>query len=122
MRRLARIFGSRASGNGASPFLAPTSLMPKDDMRAALRALCDRGGRLFYIFTGGLSFRYNYAGQFADAFPDMIDGSALQVRYFGNWDHTFSDPQAQSELGRLIEGWLRETWPLGATQPAAARS
>lgn len=119
VRRIARLAGARANGNGASPFLAPTTLMPKEQMRAELDRLLGRGVRLLYIFTGGLSFRYNYGGQFADAFPNLVDGRALRVKYYGDWDHTFSDPEAQATLIALIDGWVREHWKARETLPAA---
>lgn len=117
-RRVARLLGAR-TGNGASPFLAPTTLMPKEQMRTELERLVGRGARLLYIFTGGLSFRYNYGSQFRDAFPGMIDGESVAVEYFGSWDHTFSDPEAQATLIALIDGWMRRNWQARESLPAA---
>jgi len=106
LRRLGRRNRRPADSAPATPFLAPSTLPPRELLEQRLHGLTERGCRLFYFFTGGLPFRYNHARQFARTFPRLPYGSAVEVHYRGDWDHTFSDPQAQATLIESVREWF----------------
>ena len=102
-------------------FLAPTSLPEREEMLAQLRGVLRRKARLLYIFTGGLPYRYNHEKQFARTFPELRGESNLDVRYFGGWDHTFSDPESQQLLTEAIGAWY-DSVPAGNGAASARAS
>lgn len=107
-RRLARLSGVRPRER--TPFLAPTSLPERETMRAQLDGLLSRGCRLFYVFTGGLPYRYNHERQFETSFPGLRDGGRLSLEYHPDWDHTLGGPDAQDKLADSLVGWYTRTF------------
>lgn len=119
-RRFTRLAGRRPEREeDPVMFLAPTTLPPREVMVAQLRALSARGARLLYVFTGGLPYRYNHAGQFAGTFPELRDEPNLEVRYFPAWDHTFSDPASRKRLIELVSEWMEKVAVAAPLEPRA---
>lgn len=118
-RRLARMTGSLGRSAERAPFLAPTSLPEPQTRRAQLDSLLDRGCHLFYVFTGGLPYRYNHRRQFATNFPASHAREHVAFVYRPEWDHTFSAAQAQKDLEESIGEWFARSF---VTASPAARA
>lgn len=110
--------GLRRRGNGAesrdatdpeaSPFLAPAELPHRDEMHNRLRGLVSRGCRMLFVFSGGLEEQYNHRDQFYHVFPDLRRAANLSLEYFGDADHTFSDPEIRRRMVDVALRWVVE--------------
>jgi pimeloyl-ACP methyl ester carboxylesterase len=81
-------------------------VMPSRDQAAqVLSAMVDRGARMLFIYTGSWSI-YNYAGQFRDAFPEVMKRGAIHVEYAPDADHTFTRLHHQEQLVEMVGGWM----------------
>ena len=89
-------------------------------MEQQLLSLIARGGRLFYVFTGGLPYRYNHGRQFERTFPKLRRGENFALTWKPRWDHSFTSPAAQKELGQAIIRWYGEMRESAGRQQASA--
>lgn len=87
---------------------------PKEDVERGLRELVAREVEMLHVFSGGLEDRYNYASQFRDAFRSVDFEGRVQVEYFGDSNHTFTDLGHLEALVRTVGGWARRTWTRSA--------
>ena len=69
-------------------------------------AFIERDVSKLCVFTA--SWPYNYLEQHADAFPDIVFGNNVQVRYFENAEHVFPLAQERQLLTETITDWLLE--------------
>lgn len=82
-------------------------VMPsRDEAAQVLGAMVDRGAQIFFIFTGSWAIFYNYAGQFRDAFPEIMKRGAIRVAYAPDADHTFTRLHHQQRLLDMVSDWL----------------
>ena len=81
-------------------------LPTKPVFAAGLGKLVSRGVKVGLIFSGGTFERYNYAGQFSDAFAGLDIVDKLTLHYFPDMDHLVSAIAAQVELIEYIERWM----------------
>ena len=58
------------------------------------------------VFTA--SWPYNYLQQHADAFPDVVFGDNVQVRYFEDAEHVFPLARERELLTATVSDWLLE--------------
>ena len=94
MGGLCRSFGRLAG----SPSL-PTS--------ARFRAIVARGVPTLAIFTGGLEGQHNYRSQILHALPGLDFEDRLQLEYFADSDHTFSNAANRQRMIDLVTRWYR---------------
>lgn len=59
----------------------------RDEAESQLLSLAERGVAQHFIYTGGVSEYYNYAGQFEDMFPSLAQQDLVSHAYFPQWDH-----------------------------------
>lgn len=106
-----RILGrSAASEEGEEwPFLAPTSLPPREVMRGQLEDLIRRGVQLCYIFTAGLQQRYNHERQFVRTFPGLEFEGCLHHEYWPDSGHTFAREHLRHRLAETVVSWTRSS-------------
>lgn len=100
--------------NGNSSGLGASSPPTKEEMVRRLEGLLARDARLLYAFTAGIEERYNYEGQFYDAFPDLDFKDCVRLEYFPDSDHRFSPVTAQDRLEALVVDWYGTHWRCGA--------
>src|SRR5690606_14632903 len=74
----------------------------RDVMLGNIRRFLDRGGRMFAVFTGGVSSYYNNAGQLARA---LENDSGLTERYFPRVAHTYPMNADRIELIGHVVRW-----------------
>ena len=93
------------------------SFPPKQAVLSDLRAMLERGVRLFLLYSEfGMEEYYNYPEQFFDIFPSLSAHPQLRAELFRGADHTFTLRRHQEELIGLIEGWMTTAFgePAGA--------
>jgi hypothetical protein len=91
----------------------------RDEAAQVLSAMLDRGAQLLFIYTGSWSI-YNYAGQFRDAFPEVMRRGAVRVEYAPDADHTFTRLHHQQRLLDMVSDWLMGSF--GGSEADAARN
>lgn len=107
---LRRLFGGDDEDEEQeSPFLAPTTLPPREERQDELEGLVRRGVQLFCLFTGGLEQRYNHEGQFHRAYRDVDFRGCLEHDYWPGSDHTFTRSEHREQLRSRILEWATET-------------
>lgn len=77
---------------------------PLPAYRRQLTALVDRGVAILCIYTGALGDRYNHAEQLFEWLPELR--GRIDVAYFPDANHMFTERAAQAELVTTILRWL----------------
>ena len=75
----------------------------KDEAKAGLHALTERGVRLLVVNTPDRD--YGYRRHFVDTFP-TVRSDQIQVRFFPDANHTFTLRANQDQLMRTITEWI----------------
>jgi pimeloyl-ACP methyl ester carboxylesterase len=83
----------------------------------AFRPVLARRTPMLAAFTAGHEHQHNYASQIIDAFPELDFRGSLQLDWFPNSDHSFSDPSNASRLRRLVVDWARAHFVAAAKTP-----
>jgi len=86
-------------------------LPEKGKTESDFRNIVNRNANMLCIFTA--NWPYNYAEQMADAFPNLVFGSNLQVRYLKNAAHLFPIAEDRQYLTSAISEWLCERFNKG---------
>lgn len=82
---------------------------PRQQVRAELAHLLQRGVRLYFVYTGTLAYQYfNHRRQFREMFGRLEQAyPGLQVDYRHEADHLFSARTHRLDLFVRIERWLQ---------------
>jgi dienelactone hydrolase len=81
------------------------------EVQREIQALVDRNVQLLYVYTGGGSKYYSYAGQFNDMFNGLDVRSNIEVEYYRNADHTYTFAEDRELLlARVIEWYNSRIW------------
>lgn len=83
---------------------------PQKQVEAEIRGLVNRGVDLLYIYSGGIPGMYNYANQFRDMFSSIDFRDNVELEYFGNADHTFSQCSERAKLIDCIYAWMAKRY------------
>jgi hypothetical protein len=81
------------------------SLPPIEEMRMNLKGLLQREVRMLMVYAGN-NQRYNYQGQFAEAFPDLDFKGLLQESRYDQSDHNFSMISDRERLYAEVAEWM----------------
>lgn len=98
----------RANSDVAAPdeldqftWTAPT----RQQMAMDLEHFASRKLKLLYIYTHSWIDDYNYTSQLADAFRG-VDFSNIQLEFWPEADHTYSNVNSRIRLINFVSGWL----------------
>lgn len=80
-------------------------LPPIEQMAASLQTLIERKVGMLMVYVGNNS-RYNYQGQFADAFSEIDFNGLLKESYYEKSDHNFSMESDRDRLCAEISDWI----------------
>lgn len=72
--------------------------------------LAQRGVRMYFVYTGGVSGFYNYHGQFWDIFSDYDFNGMASTRYFPSADHLIMLEEHRQEVYESIAAWFTESY------------
>ena len=86
---------------------------PLAQVRAELAGMLDRGLRLYFIYSGGVSSYFNHPHQFGECFGRRISRRpAVAWRYLEHADHTYVLGIDRRQLLALVEHWLLLNFPV----------
>ena len=81
---------------------------PKKAVGDGLAALLARNVGLYFLFTGGQEDHYNYAGQHADAFPELELERNARIRYVEECTHMLTELEHQRIFLDDVREWARQ--------------
>jgi dienelactone hydrolase len=82
---------------------------PRTDARKLLGELLDRGTKMLFIYSATLHVRCNHRDQLFEAFPELR--GRVDVEYFGDADHLFTELGTQRRLMDAVTSWLSRMYP-----------
>lgn len=71
-----------------------------------LQGLLSRGIKACFIYTGGVSDYYNYAGQFKAMFPALKGVSGVESKYFPKMDHMAILQSDREHIINCVVEWI----------------
>jgi len=80
-------------------------LPPPAEFEQLLLQLVERGARILLVYSGALGERYNDRDQIFEAFPSLR--GRIEVRYFPDANHVFTELDQRSALMDTILAWMR---------------
>ncbi|MFZ4394259.1 MAG: alpha/beta fold hydrolase [Kiritimatiellia bacterium] len=90
-------------------------------LAADIETMLQRGKKLLFIYTSGIGHVFNYREQFFDMLAPARFEGRLELEYYYEADHLFSDPSQRERLWQRLESFVTTHW-LPAGTLAAARS
>lgn len=72
-----------------------------------IQGLVDRGVKMYWLYTAGMSIYYNHERQFFDNFKSVDFKGRIDHDYFANADHTFTELNTQRMLLDAVVRWSR---------------
>ena len=86
---------------------------PLAQVRRELADMLDRGLRLYFIYSGGVSSYFNHQRQFRECFGRRISRHpAVAWRYLEHADHTYILTTDRQRLLEFVEHWLQQSFPV----------
>ncbi len=84
---------------------------PRLEVQREIQTLVDRNAQLLYVYTGGASSYFNYAGQFNDMFRGLDALGNIEVLYYPNADHTYTFAgDRELLLARVVDWFGSRVW------------
>ena len=99
-----RLLGSRSRPRGLA--LNDGAVPPLATANAQLRAVLERQGRLFFLYTGALRLHYNHVDQLRETFPDLWPSEDVEVALYSDADHTLTLRYYQDRLIDALGVWM----------------
>jgi pimeloyl-ACP methyl ester carboxylesterase len=81
---------------------------PMREYGKLLNELAGRGVRVLCIYSAALHERYNHRDQLFEWFPELR--GRIDVEYFGDADHVFTEVASQTRLIDAVIGWLTRSY------------
>lgn len=78
---------------------------PQKNIASELQHIVSRECQILAIYTGGIPNYYNYHNQFRAMFPTINFNNQLQLEFFPDADHTYSDIITRRKLISYILSW-----------------
>jgi pimeloyl-ACP methyl ester carboxylesterase len=106
-RRFAKSRPKQPAGDAAMQVYV--QIPPREEAQKGLQSMLDRGVRLLYLYTGGIEYAYNHAGQFAAMYPGLRGAEKVTTELWPDADHTFTMRHHRDQLMRYVCQWLSAT-------------
>lgn len=109
LRVAARLVVSRNNGaHGGNEENGPARKLPTPaEFESSLTLLANRGVRVLLVYSGALGARYNAQAQLFESFPTLV--GRVEVMYFPDANHVFTEVAQRSALMTNILGWMGST-------------
>jgi hypothetical protein len=88
-------------------------------IRTDLIGMLDRGLKLSFIYSGGMSQYFNHRRQFRECFGRVATHPGLSLSFLEDTDHTYILDADRDRLLDVIEDWLLHNFPVVATSISA---
>lgn len=79
-----------------------------DQARSGMEALCRRGARMLFLYTGGAGSYFLHPRQFKATWGRDADGSQVRFDHWRDCDHLMFRPQDRARLADTVGGWMHE--------------
>ncbi len=99
-----------ARDNGGDDVFA-VRFPPRDQVKRELADMLDRGLKLHFIYSGGVTRYLNHPRQFRECYGRLADRPGISARLFDGTDHTYALQVDRQRLLDDIEGWLQRNFP-----------
>ncbi len=84
---------------------------PRAIVSRELGDMLNRGLKLFFIYSGGISEQFNHLCQFGECFRRVARHPATSVDFFASTDHTYILDRDRKQVINAIERWLQQNFP-----------
>jgi len=88
-------------------------------IRADLSGMLDRGLKLSFIYSGGVSRYFNHRRQFRECFGRVATHPSVSLSVLEDVDHTYTLDRDRGRLFDIIEAWLQRNFPVVDTSTSA---
>ena len=78
-----------------------------DQARTGMQALCRRGARMLFVYTGGAGAYFLHPGQFKATWGRSADGDQVRFHHWRDCDHLMFRPQDRTRLADTVSQWMR---------------
>jgi pimeloyl-ACP methyl ester carboxylesterase len=85
---------------------------PLRQVRSELSGLLDRGLRLCFVYSGGITRVLNHPRQFRECFGRQAMRPGIEAHFLDGTDHTFILACDRQRLLATIEEWMRRNFPI----------
>ena len=85
---------------------------PRRQVRDELASMLERGMKLHFVYTGGLSEHVNHPRQFRECYGRLSVHPNVTLRFFEQADHTYILSGDRSQLVHVMDDWLQKNFPL----------
>jgi pimeloyl-ACP methyl ester carboxylesterase len=107
-----------AAANRRGDDVFSVSFPPREQVQRELAAMLDRGLKLHFIYSGGVTRYFNHPRQFRECFGRLADHAQISARLFAGSDHTYALQVDRQRLLDDIAAWLRDNFPIsGGSNP-----
>ena len=110
-----RLRAARVRANRSAPVVFGREFPPRAQVREDLEAMLARGLKLNFIYSGGISRYFNHRRQFRECFGRMARHANVTVDLLAGTDHTYILGADRARLIGVIEGWMRDCFPVVST-------
>jgi len=88
------------------------------EVSAELHAMLQRGLKLYFVYSGGVSEHFNHRRQFREYFGRIAGHKHVTLSFFEEADHTYVLTGDRLKLLRSVDEWLQHNFPFkpSATQ------
>jgi len=101
----------QAAANRRGDDVFAVSFPPQEQVQRELTAMLDRGLRLHFIYSGGVTRYFNHPRQFRECFGRLADRPEISARLFAGTDHTYALQVDRQYLLQDIADWLQQQFP-----------
>lgn len=88
---------------------------PLRQVRRELAGLLDRGLKLCFVYSGGITRVLNHPRQFRECFGRQATRPGIEARFLDGTDHTFVLACDRHRLLATIEDWMQRNFPTPTT-------
>jgi pimeloyl-ACP methyl ester carboxylesterase len=101
----------QAAANQRGDDVFAVSFPPRDQVRRELTDMLDRGLRLHFIYSGGVTRYFNHPRQFRECFGRLASRPEISACQFEGTDHTYALQVDRQRLLQEVEAWLQRNFP-----------
>lgn len=82
------------------------------EVSAELRDMLERGLKLYFVYSGGVSEHFNHRHQFREYFGRIAVHKHVTLSFFEEADHTYVLAVDRLKLVRSVDQWLQHNFPV----------
>lgn len=79
-----------------------------DQARSGMQALCRRGARMLFVYTGGAGAYFLHPRQFKATWGRDADGGQVRFDHWRDCDHLMFRPQDRERFADTVKAWMHD--------------